>query len=1744
MNFLIIKIFFMLLVLFLLSLPFLPWKIKFTLISDRYEKKDTWKNIAFVIETMIVGALLLCLAPLLKSFFIWLFNLRLMQWLLDKLSDRTVYTLDAVVVLALNFALAFAFVIVKKIFRGILDAYVYKNSSTEEKEDEKKKKQKQHKKRKAKNRARHQQKNSAQKRKDLKKLRKESILVFDRAAGEARVEKVIASDYKDTETPEKQSTAKSVAQDNLTFGQLIKRLWFAFIGLFYSAEDEYAYVKPGTYRWAKQLNLFGLLFGLTYIVLCVLVQLPIFFPFKEDSFVYSMGLWFLNNSYVCPTIALVLICELFWFLNGEYKEAEEAEAPFVTFVDRIRQDGDTSLVKAKDAILDKYGQSYKIRHFETEETGGSSTYRLKEKKKAIQNMASAIRAEKGFVNDDYMQSVEYMFDGKHVLFDTVLYSALGEYVVHYLFVTLSFGKRVLFICKDKQEIKNMADYLGDSFRRITKSSQILWRICTYEKLHEGEKPDILLLTPEQFLEPTLFTDGKNFFDELEDVFVPDADKILTANNYYCLIMAKKLEKATTDFENIKNLDADQSLVVDKKVRYRFFSSGHIQSLENSIRQFFNLEDAPLEVFHSFGLANRAEVFVWHTGITSTLYVDNGANQVSLEVQIAKDAANLGISDINLITEAAIYSSQRNEISGLNLNSCALSDYPIGYVIVADDCFNLPNAIYNYSRFSGKKAAVLHVVSKPYLLREYFTSQAEDYVAHFELIGKTMSEHAEVRRANIIILLCDAVNGIERSVFLKRAAALLGDEDLQRSGQTASDDAAYDLDQCVRLCYKTAFGEDRDYEPQYSLKQEQNSELQNKTFVYIKDSERLFENLLERTKTVKLEYINTQGVEYIPVFRDEITQHFVPGQVLVRNNRGYTIKDMSVEDGVLVLDDTVPSVNVPMDYVQTRLYTVSEAVLSTSFGHDYRTKNSEVTHVDFRVYDAAITVDTLGYYSIEKALQTVDLAKPNFAKYINLRDSEEIRNKIKRSIRTKMLVVELDTVSQVDSRAGYLLAVMLQEFMKTVFPHQYRCVSVCYLFDEGEQETFFEDETAIRDLYPQMMQFVENVHQAAENTEKTGGRLRFAIIEDIQSGNGVVETLIDGSGIMVTNLLHIAADFLNWLHTPAGEAYQYLNFGYEQPPAVFDFENLEKLISQFRHQVERSELVRINEDNACFFCHRALEDGKGERLEDGRLICDRCKESSVQTYEELDKVFTQVMDVIKNATTVADTFPAPIRVEFVSTLELRQRYGEDKKRLPMAYCDHVNNCIYVEYGLPKSALCCCLARCVTELWQDLNVDDDGSTLFRAHPEFVEIQVLAGLHMDTEAEALAAYYRDSEGLAELKKALQEQGHGDSYAYFLGKAGKKNGDIPTGEETEEDISFISERNPEGLVKMHLNCLNEDEKAVYDQIYQAVLAHAERTGPLVREVTKERCFEIMNAVIYDNAEIFWCAHGMGSVAYNSAGIATDVIFKYIMTASETKRRKKKIESAIKPFLKGIKPSMSDYEAALRTYENIVSIIDYDSIGLKEQELDPNSNDKPDNLRSIYGVFAEKKAVCAGYAKAFQYITNRLGIECAYVRGCCTGGEWHAWNIIKLEGDYYYVDATWDDHTNTDERKNGRSEVSYDYFCITTAELLKSRSIQKAEQYPQCTETKCNYFLRNKLYFEVYDAARLQKIILSGLKAGKKHFSFKAKDAAVMKLIYTRLIEERGILDILNSGQLDKRDYSYGHYFNEEVNVVHIIIE
>ena len=90
------------------------------------------------------------------------------------------------------------------------------------------------------------------------------------------------------------------------------------------------------------------------------------------------------------------------------------------------------------------------------------------------------------------------------------------------------------------------------------------------------------------------------------------------------------------------------------------------------------------------------------------------------------------------------------------------------------------------------------------------------------------------------------------------------------------------------------------------------------------------------------------------------------------------------------------------------------------------------------------------------------------------------------------------------------------------------------------------------------------------------------------------------------------------------------------------------------------------------------------------------------------------------------------------------------------------------------------------------------------------------------------------------------------------------------------------------------------------------------------------------------------------------------------------------------------------------------------------------DHIYDIYGALINKICVCEGYAKAFQYLMNEIGVENTIVIGTGTNSknetENHAWNYVKLSEKWYAVDVTWDDPVITGGGKL-TNKSRYEYF-------------------------------------------------------------------------------------------------------------------
>lgn len=169
-----------------------------------------------------------------------------------------------------------------------------------------------------------------------------------------------------------------------------------------------------------------------------------------------------------------------------------------------------------------------------------------------------------------------------------------------------------------------------------------------------------------------------------------------------------------------------------------------------------------------------------------------------------------------------------------------------------------------------------------------------------------------------------------------------------------------------------------------------------------------------------------------------------------------------------------------------------------------------------------------------------------------------------------------------------------------------------------------------------------------------------------------------------------------------------------------------------------------------------------------------------------------------------------------------------------------------------------------------------------------------------------------------------------------------------------------------------------------------------------------------------------------------------YLMqTDSETYTTNEEIRELAANIAKDIvTPGMSEYEIAKALHDWLVLNCHYDRRLF--------SGNMPDISYTAYGPLKYGTAVCAGYAKAYMALLEVSGLECVYVTGGTTQGR-HGWNLVRIDGEWYHVDTTWDD-PNPDRE----GAVRYNYF-LKSDHYMSSvvRDHFNWEEKHACTSTK-----------------------------------------------------------------------------------------
>lgn len=336
----------------------------------------------------------------------------------------------------------------------------------------------------------------------------------------------------------------------------------------------------------------------------------------------------------------------------------------------------------------------------------------------------------------------------------------------------------------------------------------------------------------------------------------------------------------------------------------------------------------------------------------------------------------------------------------------------------------------------------------------------------------------------------------------------------------------------------------------------------------------------------------------------------------------------------------------------------------------------------------------------------------------------------------------------------------------------------------------------------------------------------------------------------------------------------------------------------------------------------------------------------------------------------------------------------------------------------------------------------------------------------------------------------------------------EVPT-EESTDSKEEISENNVyKGRMYEHLT---DVEKDVYNALNLALSEGKLDCTIKGVDVSQymDASYKAYDALYCDHPEYFWINGAWSAESKSKSGelvleyeIGCYDYWKYV---ADKKGYIEDTMTAAKKIADEAQSYSSDYEKMKYVHDYLIKTVTYDKVALKELN---KSKQRTSNQQShtAYGALVKGLAVCDGYSKAYQLIMNQLGIECELMVGDAGGP--HAWNFVKLDGDYYWMDVTWDDF----DLEDYPNTHSYWYFNVSDDDFTDHKS-EPMIMEPDCTQKMFSFYEMEDAYMKTYSFDGFSDIVT---KQNDKHsINVKFSSESEMNKAVSELIKKGKVKEI-----------------------------
>lgn len=306
----------------------------------------------------------------------------------------------------------------------------------------------------------------------------------------------------------------------------------------------------------------------------------------------------------------------------------------------------------------------------------------------------------------------------------------------------------------------------------------------------------------------------------------------------------------------------------------------------------------------------------------------------------------------------------------------------------------------------------------------------------------------------------------------------------------------------------------------------------------------------------------------------------------------------------------------------------------------------------------------------------------------------------------------------------------------------------------------------------------------------------------------------------------------------------------------------------------------------------------------------------------------------------------------------------------------------------------------------------------------------------------------------------------------------------------------------KFYYERLEDIEKHAYNEILSKIYDMPEKVR--IPDIDGEQLDKVFSALLADNPDLFFVGR---RCTLTAKGLSTFCAVEYYIDNAAYVEQKAKLEEVCNKVISSLTDPEDEFRTELEIHDYIVKNCVY---RLEKGEF---------VYSSAYGALVNGEAACEGYSKAAKLLFDLVGMESAVVSGISDNKDDpegpHMWNAVKVNGDFYYLDCTWDDPVS----KSGEEMVMYAYFNLSN-EMIAETHRDFSYDF-NCTATAENYYIKMGSYFETYDRSdekKLSTIIAKELDNGGNIVQLRFGSKVAYKEAVSELIDSGRLYNVLKS--------------------------